>query len=744
MPDTDVRDLIRQEARKAGIPEAFALAVAEQESSFNPGAIGPEITEGSAKGQRARGIFQFIPSTAQRFKIDPDDPVQNVQGGVRYLRELLDQHQGDPEAALREYGGVVRNTTYVPGVLARMPKFQPGATPPPLTVAAPPPAPAPSRIGPGPSRATRISRVATPVVGAVAGGIKGAAVGAPAGPLGAGLGAVVGAGLGAGAGELLQSGFEYLVGERPPTPSGIARRVGTATQTGMVGEVTGRGATAVAGRVLRPLAQPFARKTESYAGEALRTFTPPGGKAAVLPAEITSSRVLDVFQNVAEGSLLGGGRIVGVREARQKLAEQKVLDVLDQLGPRVVPKEAGQAVLTGRKAAIRQFRQQETPLWEAFRESAKDIPAETPRLDAFIGELTEQEAGRVIPSTGVTVARRVGALSGAPGSFADAPIRVSGVKTAVEELPKSVQDAIASAIGAPPGPTLSAAQFQKTVSNLGALSRQLERAAQTDPTKNADLGLVRHLYNLAQDDLAEMAAKGGPEVLAAHEQARVFSRLGNERLFNESLRRLARADPEKVVDRLLTRNRSTAITAVKEAVEPADFTQVQSVALQRLIAPNSRTGRMNWGEITARLDRAGDDTIGTLFPGDHAKEIRRVADLMLKLGQSKTGVGKLAVQFSQAGSIIGLATGTLPEASGTVLLAPAILARIFSNPTALRWLSVGLRAPKGSREAITAATQVVGFLGREVEEEEPTVGVPPSRALGAGPVSGVGGPPPAP
>jgi hypothetical protein len=137
MPDT-VQDLIRQAAAKHGVPPAFALAVAEQESGFNPTLTGPEITEGPAKGQRAIGTFQIIPSTGKMLDIDPNDPRQNIDGGVRYLRQLFDRHQGDMDSILKEYGGVVRNDTYVPGVLARVQKFQ-GATAAPK-VATPPPA----------------------------------------------------------------------------------------------------------------------------------------------------------------------------------------------------------------------------------------------------------------------------------------------------------------------------------------------------------------------------------------------------------------------------------------------------------------------------------------------------------------------------------------------------------------------------------------------------------------------------
>ena len=124
MPEFTIPDYIRQQATAAGVPPELALAVAEQESSFNPTALGQEIPDPTdrTKKVRAIGTFQFLPSTAQRLGIDPQDPVQNIQGGVKYLRELLDKH-GDLPKVLAEYGGVVHDTKYVPGVLARIQKY---------------------------------------------------------------------------------------------------------------------------------------------------------------------------------------------------------------------------------------------------------------------------------------------------------------------------------------------------------------------------------------------------------------------------------------------------------------------------------------------------------------------------------------------------------------------------------------------------------------------------------------------
>jgi soluble lytic murein transglycosylase-like protein len=90
-----VNDLITQAAARNGIDHHLILAVMKQESSFNPQAI-------SYKG--ARGLMQLMPATAARFGVrDIFDPAQNIEGGARYLRFLLDMFHGDVELALAGY-----------------------------------------------------------------------------------------------------------------------------------------------------------------------------------------------------------------------------------------------------------------------------------------------------------------------------------------------------------------------------------------------------------------------------------------------------------------------------------------------------------------------------------------------------------------------------------------------------------------------------------------------------------------
>jgi soluble lytic murein transglycosylase-like protein len=87
--------IIKEASEKWGIEENFIKAVITQESGFNPSAR-------SKVG--AMGLMQLMPETAASLGVkDAMDPRENVMGGTRYLKGLLDRFNGDKKLALAAY-----------------------------------------------------------------------------------------------------------------------------------------------------------------------------------------------------------------------------------------------------------------------------------------------------------------------------------------------------------------------------------------------------------------------------------------------------------------------------------------------------------------------------------------------------------------------------------------------------------------------------------------------------------------
>jgi hypothetical protein len=97
-------------SRLHGVEPALVQAVITAESGFNPNAL-------SRKG--ASGLMQLMPDTARRYGVrNIWDPVENVHGGVRYLRDLLTMFNGDVRLAVAGYNAgenaVIRAGNRVP------------------------------------------------------------------------------------------------------------------------------------------------------------------------------------------------------------------------------------------------------------------------------------------------------------------------------------------------------------------------------------------------------------------------------------------------------------------------------------------------------------------------------------------------------------------------------------------------------------------------------------------------------
>jgi len=99
-----IEQIVAEAAHKYALPRSLVRAVARAESALNPSAVSP-------KG--AQGVMQLMPGTAKELGVrDAFDPAENIDAGVRLLRQLLERYDGRVAEALAAYNAG-------PGAVAR-------------------------------------------------------------------------------------------------------------------------------------------------------------------------------------------------------------------------------------------------------------------------------------------------------------------------------------------------------------------------------------------------------------------------------------------------------------------------------------------------------------------------------------------------------------------------------------------------------------------------------------------------
>ena len=107
-PSEAYEEMIQEAAAEYDVDPALIRAVMQAESAFHPYAV-------SRAG--AEGLMQLMPELSDEMGVgDAFDPRENIRGGVRYLKRLLDYHQGDLDLALASYNAGPGNVERYGGV----------------------------------------------------------------------------------------------------------------------------------------------------------------------------------------------------------------------------------------------------------------------------------------------------------------------------------------------------------------------------------------------------------------------------------------------------------------------------------------------------------------------------------------------------------------------------------------------------------------------------------------------------
>ena len=165
------------------------------------------------------------------------------------------------------------------------------------------------------------------------------------------------------------------------------------------------------------------------------------------------------------------------------------------------------------------------------------------------------------------------------------------------------------------------------------------------------------------------------------------------------------------------------INRVKTAVGKEVWEDLQGWYIRDVIERTSKEGVLQGERFLKELfnpargmSREGVETIFGKEGTKHIKEMGNALRVAQEaVAKSKAG-GGMVIQLMQAGAITGLFVGRMPTGGTALLVGPYALAKIMVNKKASKWLTTGMKLPKGSAQLTAIMGRLSDFLNMDKEK----------------------------
>jgi hypothetical protein len=589
---------------------------------------------------------------------------------------------------------------------------------------APPEAKAPTPAEPAPSprgvMGDMIEELKRPeVLGATAGEIIGEPFGRPAAIGLSGVGGAVGRaaeilGQEIIPGHLREKPTEQIAGKPLPLPE-IEEKETFLEDVGKAGarQAAYAATGGVIGKGVGKLLSPFAKRVTKEAKIAIKTLDQYMPKAkgiispllkkkvpAILPAEATENRVLDMFQNIAEYSLVGGKRIADYKKlTRETALNQMMDDLVTSFGKKADPDLLGDAIRLTVQKRLKASRLVTEPLYNSAEEMAKNVKIPLDNVKRFAEPLLER--AREI--------RRV--QSKAAGD---------NLLTTISKLDDEISFPAAKELRS---------RLLSVINEFSVINK-----------KAPAIGKARKIISLIDDSIENTLGRENPEALGIWRQANQLYKEGSKKLDSQFVRRMLKladpefgGEPEKILKSIFKRGGISNIRRMKTALggrRAPIWKQMKAWYVQDIIQGATKNEAIQGSKMLESLygrTGMGKKALREIFDLHELNALESVAKT-LKVVQERQaeGTGRMLIQLTQGGAaltVLGLAgerTGG-QAAAGAILFGPAVLSRMFVNPMAAKWLSTGLKLPKHSGYAISLSlrlSRLANKIEQEIEEQK--------------------------
>lgn len=519
--------------------------------------------------------------------------------------------------------------------------------------------------------------------GAVVGGTVGAGLGIPAGPPGMALGST----LGSAGGEAIQQIIEQLMSDpnAPKTVKEAMRRIG---QEGIFGLITEFGAGAVV-RTLRGgkniAIAPFSGALNPEDLVAREAFERLGIQPT--PFEITQRTFLGRIERFAEQGLISGGIFKRFNNKRINLLKAFQKRFLEKIGPFRLMSELGEFAKN------------------SFDDTIKILDNEAGRLFDEAEKLAGESS--IIPTESLKAAAK--AVLGQEGLVVKGlqfrPLQT--LARQISELPNKI----------------SFKQARELQKRLGAKTAKL---------KNLPEGEMKQLFKGISESIESAEFKGqaeGAESLLRLREAK--DRFIELIKLQESTigKRIVSKDPEDFFGSIFQTGDVTNIKALRSVIGERDWPLFQRAFADDLL---SRGNLENFNQV---LDKQQLESLRQVFSNEQMQVLQDIATVSERfrpgvlIEKQRKALGFNLVNIAQGGLVINLALGERGAGGslltqGALILTPAMIAKLLTNSTSVKWLTIGFRLknnhPLGAQVMENITDVLVGTASRAIAAEPKT------------------------
>jgi hypothetical protein len=431
------------------------------------------------------------------------------------------------------------------------------------------------------------------------------------------------------------------------------------------------------------------------------------------PAEATQGFGIDVLENIAESSFLGGGRILRYKDNREAILDKIADGMVEEFGQRRSAEEIGELFVQAADKNKQVAQQPAKTLYNTVASLTAPTERRVPIQDVI--PMRNAKGDPLLDASGnplTTVKTRFETVLDNP-----APIETRALKEFVitnrriaKELKgiegEQVGDSLAEVVGTLPEElTFEAAQSLR--SRLIAKVDQLKTERKGAPA----IGLAKQLIKRIDEAMEAGLSRFDQNALEMWREANRIFRDGEKQFNNRVIRSLRRkalgdflAQPEAVLNTLMRPNASKRMRLIRAAVGEGQWSAFQGSMLEGLIQRATGTdGKINGAALERLLFNPkkggmGMEALNAGYTPEQITQFRKFAQTV-RLTQEKqaSSIGRVFIQLRQAGAIVelggvglGLAEGEVTPESAVLVLGPGIMARLLTNPRTAKLFTEGL------------------------------------------------------